>query len=336
MKLSAIAAIIKGKLKGKDIEISGVSDLEIQKEGTVAYTVDATNLGILEASAVSAIICPEGMSSSLKPYITCLDPKIAFTKVLEIFSPYKPYRKEIYPGVYIERGARVGLRATILPFTTIMDDSTVGDDTVIYSQVYIGKNVRIGRNCIIKAGVKIDDQTVIGDNVIIHHNTVIGGDGFGYIQKDGENIKIPQIGRIVIGNDVEIGAGVTVDRATISQTVIGDGVKIDNLVQIAHNVRIGRGTVIAAQTGVSGSSTIGANCVIAGQVGIADHVTIKDNVLILAKSGIVSGRTIEEKSVMFGTPARDAMEEKRIHVAQSRLPELIKTVGKIKKKIGME
>jgi UDP-3-O-[3-hydroxymyristoyl] glucosamine N-acyltransferase len=261
---------------------------------------------------------------------------MAFSKVLDLFNPYKPYKREIYPAVYIEKGAKIGSNVTVLPFTSIMDNVLIGDNTVIYSQVYIGKNVRIGKNCLIKAGVKIDDETVIGDNVIIHHNAVIGGDGFGYIQKDGKNIKIPQIGRIIIGNDVEIGACVTVDRATVGETVIGDGVKIDNLVQVAHNVKIGEGTVIASQSGISGSSTIGAHCMIAGQVGIADHVDIGNSVMVLAQSGIGSGKAIENNRVIFGSPARDAIEEKRILASISRLPDLIKSINQIKKRLKID
>ena len=333
MKLSRIAGIIKGSLNGGDIEITGVSDLEFQIPGTIAFAADRKNFEKLESSEASALILPPGLSSS-KPFIITKNPKIAFSKVLELFNPYKPYKREIYPEVYIEKGARIGLNVTILPFTAVMDNSSIGDNTVIYSQVFIGKNVRIGKNCIIKAGVKIDDESIIGDNVVVYHNTVIGGEGFGFIQKDGENIKMPQIGRIIIGDDVEIGAGVTIDRATVSETVIGKGVKIDNLVQIAHNVKIGEGTVIAAQTGISGSSTIGSHCVIAGQAGIADHAVIGDNVIVLAQSGVLPGRT-ESNSVLFGSPARDAMEEKRIHLSLSRLPELVKTIRLIKKKLQL-
>jgi UDP-3-O-[3-hydroxymyristoyl] glucosamine N-acyltransferase len=216
-----------------------------------------------------------------------------------------------------------------------MDNARIGENTVIYSQVYIGKNVTVGKNCIIKAGVKIDDETVIGDNTIIHHNSVIGGEGFGYIGKDGLNIKIPHIGRIVIGNDVEIGSCVTVDRAEISETIIGDGVKIDNLVQIAHNVKIGEGTLIASCVGISGSSVIGSHCILAGQVGVADHVMLGDNVILLAQSGVRPGR-VESNSVLFGTPALDAMKAKRIHAAMERLPEIVKGFSKIKKKLGID
>lgn len=319
MKLSEIARIVSGELTGTDVEITGISDLEHQKEGGIAYAENKKSLELLSQTTVSALIIPVDMKCETKPYINVKEPKLTFTKVLEIFNPYKPYKKEIYPAVYIEKGAKIAHDVTILPFAAIMDNAEIGEGTVIYSQVYIGKNVRIGKNCLIKAGVKIDDETVIGDNVIIHHNSVIGGDGFGYIQKDGKNIKIPQIGRIVIENDVEIGACVTIDRATMDETVIGEGVKIDNLVQIAHNVKIGAYSVIMAQVGIAGSATIGKACFLTGQVGVADHAKLGDNVIVLAQSGVES-KKIESNSILFGSPARNFMEQKRIHAAMSRLP----------------
>ncbi len=336
MKLSEIARIIEGSLNGKDAEILGVSDLDLQKENTIAYAVDAKNLEILEHSPVSAVILPEGLSCASKPFIRTSDPKLAFIAVAGIFTPYKPYRNEIYPAVYIEKGAKLGLNVTVLPFTSIMDNASIGDNTVIYSHVFIGKNVIIGKNCIIKAGVCIDDETVVGDGTIIHHNAVIGGDGFGYIQKDKKNIKIPQIGRIVIGSNVEIGACTTVDRAAISETVIGDGVKIDNLVQIGHNVKIGEQTVIMSGVGISGSDVIGARCILTGQVGIADHATIGDDVIVLAQSGVQSGKKIESNSILFGSPAVNAMDQRRIIAAMTRLPDMVKTISKIKKILGLD
>ncbi len=336
MKLSEIAAVIGGELVGNEVEIIGVSGLDEQSENTIAYAENKRNLELLINSSVAAIIIKKDMATSGKPVIKADDPKFAISKVLELFSPYKPYKKEIYPNTYIEKSAKIGKNVTVLPFSNIMEGTEIGDNTIIYSQVFIGKNVKIGKNCIIKAGVKIDDETTIGDNVIIHHNSVVGGDGFGYVQKDGKNFKVPQIGRIIIEDDVEIGACVTIDRSTIGNTVIGKGVKVDNLVQIAHNVKIGENTFLAGQVGVAGSSTIGRNCFLGGQVGIADHVTIGDNVAILVQSGIESKRVIESNKVLFGSPARDLMAQKRIIFSLDRLPELVKTNRAIKKKLNIE
>ncbi len=335
MNLSKIAEKIGGEFNGPDVEITGVSDLESQNENTIAYAENKKNLELLALSQVAAIITLKGMEVNEKPYITVDNPKIAFSKVLEIFSPYKKYKNQVYPNVYIEKSAKIGENVSVLPFTNIMDNAEIGEGTTIYSQVFIGKNVKIGNGCLIKAGVKIDDETEIGDRVIIHHNAVIGGDGFSYIQKDGENIKISHIGKIIIGDDVEIGACVTVDRAMIGATVISKGVKVDNLVQIAHNVKIGENTIVISQTGIAGSSTIGKNCILTGQVGIADHAKIGNNVVVLAQSGVDS-KPVEDNKILFGSPARDFMEQKRIHFSLAKLPELIKTVQKIKKKLGID
>jgi UDP-3-O-[3-hydroxymyristoyl] glucosamine N-acyltransferase len=336
MKLTEIRSLVGGELVGNDTDIIGVSDLDAQSENTIAYAENKRNLEILINSSVAAVIIKKDMTTSGKPVVKVDDPKLAFSKVLEIFSPYQAYKKEIYPNTYIENSAKIGKNVTVLPFSNIMDRAEIGENTIIYSQVFIGKNVKIGRNCIIKAGVKVDDETTIGDHVIIHHNSVIGGDGFGYIQKDGKNIKVPQIGRIIIEDDVEIGACVTIDRSTVGNTVIGKGVKVDNLVQIAHNVKIGENTFVVSQVGIAGSSTIGRNCFLTGQVGIADHVTIGDNVAILAQSGIESKRVIESNKVLWGSPARGVMDQKRIIIALDRLPELSKAITAIKKKLHIE
>lgn len=340
MKLGELSRILSGNLFGEDVEISGVSDLEIQREGTIAFVESKKYLEFFEKTAVSALLLPEGLTSSVKPYIQVKDGKEAFAKLLSIFSTYdikkRPkWQKSDFEGVFMEEGVEIEEDVIIFPFTTILAKTKIGRGTIIYSNCFIGRGVKIGSNCVIKSGVRIDDGIEIGDNVIIHHNSVIGGDGFGYYQKEGRNYKIPQIGRIRIGNDVEIGACVTIDRATIGETVIEDGVKIDNLVQIAHNVKIGKNTIIVAQVGVAGSSRIGSNCILAGQVGIADHVIIGDNVIVLAQSGVESGQKVESNQILFGTPAKPAIEEKRILVSLLKLPELVKKVSKIEKKLSL-
>ncbi len=333
MKLSEIANLVGGALSGPDAEISGVSDLDRQTPGTIAYAENKKGLDVLAPSPVAALILTPNLECPGKPVIRSDNPRLAFSKVLEAFSPYKPYPEKIYPGSHIEPTARIGRDVTVLPQAVIMDNAEIGDGCVIYSHVFVGKNVRIGKNCVLKSGVKIDEGTEIGDNAIIHHNAVIGGDGFGYLQIGGRNVKVPQIGRIVIGNDVEIGACVTIDRATIGETLVGAGVKIDNLVQVAHNVKIGDHSVIMSQAGIAGSSTLGKACFLTGQVGIADHVTLGDGVIVLAQSGVESRQVIESGKFVFGTPARDMMEQKRIYSALARLPELVKTVTALKKKI---
>ena len=334
MKFSAIASYLGLPYQGNDTEILGVSGIDDPRPDTLGFIENKRFLAQAENAPFSAIIIPEGLSSS-KPHIVSSNPKYHFSRVVELFSPYKPYEKTISPQAYIHPSAKIGKNVTILPFACIMEDVEIGDDTIIYPHVFIGKGSRIGSSCIIKSGVKIDDLTIIGDRVIIHHNTVVGGDGFGYVPHDGKNAKIPQIGRIRIGNDVEIGACVTIDRAALGETVIEDDVKIDNLVQIAHNVHIGAHSIIVAQVGIAGSSVLGEGCILAGQVGIADHVTIGDKVVVMAQSG-VEDKEVPSGKILFGTPARDFMEQKRILAAQLRLPDLVKRVHEIEKRLGIE
>ncbi|MGC8765283.1 MAG: UDP-3-O-(3-hydroxymyristoyl)glucosamine N-acyltransferase [Brevinematia bacterium] len=340
MKLSELAVLLGGRLCGNDIEVSGISDLEIQLAGTIAYVENKKYLKFFENSIVSALLLPAELTAEKKPYLSVEKPKEAFARLLDIFNKYKelrPLLKESeFKDVLIEDEVSFGSGVYIYPFTTILMGSVIGENTIIYSNCFIGRDVKIGKNCLIKSGVKIDCNVEIGDNVIIHHNAVIGGDGFGYYQENGKSYKIPQIGKIRIGNDVEIGAGVTIDRATIGETVIGNGVKIDNLVHIAHNVKIGDNSVIVAQVGIAGSTKIGKSCILAGQVGVADHVEMGDNVIVLAQSGIESGQKINSGEILFGTPAKPAMQEKRIEAALLRLPDLLKRVSELEKKSGQK
>jgi len=329
MKLSLIASIAEGELRGTDCEITGISDLEHQEEGTIAFAENKKSMDILKNSQVSALIIKKDSELPEKPVILVNDPKFAFTKIIELFSPYKPYPVKQYENVYVESTAKIGKDVTIMPFTSIMDNASIGDGTVIYSQVFIGKNVKVGTNCIIKAGVKIDDETVVGNNVIIHHNSVIGGDGFNYVEKHGVHVKFHHIGNIEIEDDVEIGACVTVDRAAIVKTTIGKGTKIDNLVQIAHNVKIGSNTILCSQVGVAGSSKIGNNCVLAGQVGVANHLTIGNNVVVLARSGIATN--LDDRKMYWGTPATEATQQKRINICLHRLPDIVKKIELLSK-----
>jgi len=320
-------------MRGNDIEISGVSNLDVQSEGTIGYAENKNTLTVMSRSPVSALILPTTIEYDGKPVISVDNPKLAFSRVLEMFSPYEPYEAKTYPNTYIATTAKLGKNVTVMPFACIMDGAVIGDDTLIYPHVFIGKNVKIGKKCVLKSGVKIDDLTEVGNNVIIHHNTVLGGDGFGYVQEGGRNLKVTQIGTISIGDHVEIGACVAIDRATVGKTEIGCGVKIDNLVQIGHNCKIGDNSILVSQVGIAGSSVLGKNCILAGQVGVADHVVMGDNVVILAQAG-VEKRKIDSNSVLLGTPARDAILTRRIFSAEEKLPEIIKTLREIKEKNG--
>lgn len=231
----------------------------------------------------------------------------------------------------IAESAKIGENCSIGDFTVVSQNAMIGDDSKISPQVFIGQNVIIGKNCVIQAGVKIYHDCVIGDNCILHANIVIGSDGFGFApQADGTYKKVAQIGNVVIGNDVEIGANTTIDRATMGSTLISNGVKLDNLIQIAHNVEIGENTVIASQTGVAGSTKIGKNCMIGGQVGFAGHIQIADGTKIQAQSGIAS--TIKEpNTALFGSPAIAYSDFIRSFTVFKKLPDLSKRLDKLEK-----
>ena len=211
-------------------------------------------------------------------------------------------------------------------------ECTIGDRTVIMPGVVVGDGVKIGDDCRIHANVSIREKVVINNRVIIHNGTVVGSDGFGFALEQGKYHKIPQIGTVVIEDDVEIGANTTIDRAALGETVIARGTKIDNLIQIAHNCKIGEDCVIASQAGISGSTTIGNRVQIGGQAGFIGHITIGDNAIIAAQSGV--SKSIEEGKYVFGTPANDFREEFRIHGARRQLPRLLKDIANIKKRLN--
>lgn len=332
--LSELATMVGGELFGEDVKITGISDLERQSPDTIVYADGPRQLKRVAGSEVAALLIgAETPYDGPKPCIRVENVKIAYAAISECFDPRTPYRKQIYPHVHVEPSAKIGEGVTILPFSCVMDEAEIGDGTVIHSNVFVGKGVRVGKGCTVKSGVRLEDFTAIGDRVIIHDNSVIGSDGFGYVRDGDRHVKISQIGRVVVGDDVEIGACVCIDRASIGETVVGSGVKIDNLVQIAHNVRIGEHSILVSQAGIAGSSSMGHHCILAGQAGVADHVTMGDGVAIMAQAGVEPGK-IESGKTLLGSPARDFMEQKRVFASIHRLPETSKKVADLEKRIS--
>lgn len=253
----------------------------------------------------------------------------AFVKLLEIYNQLQRDKKGIESPVYISDTASIGSDCYIGAFAYIGNNVKIGSNVKIYPQVYIGDNVILGDNTTLFAGAKIYSDCIIGKDCTIHTGCVIGADGFGFAPNSENNYeKVPQIGNVIIEDHVEIGANTTVDRATLGSTVIRKGVKLDNLIQIAHNVDIGENTVIAAQTGIAGSTKIGKDCMIGGQVGIVGHITIADKVKIAAQSGI-GGNILNEGEIVQGSPAFNIGEYKRTYVVFRKLPELEKRVKEL-------
>jgi UDP-3-O-[3-hydroxymyristoyl] glucosamine N-acyltransferase len=252
------------------------------------------------------------------------NPKLSFSKLLAFVEKdnqmsYAPYVSE---SSHISSSAKISPTAFIGNFVTVEDGAEIMDDAVIESGCYIGKNSRIGKRTRIYPGVVIRENVFVGKGCIIHSNSVIGSDGFGYVFDQGKHMKVPQAGGVIIGDDVEIGASVAIDRATIDFTVIGNGTKIDNLVHIAHNVKIGNNCLILAQVGISGSTVIEDGVIIAGQAGLSDHIRIKAGTIVMPQSGVIGN--LEGNRVVFGTPARNRGEFMRIQAAMTKLPEMYK------------
>jgi UDP-3-O-[3-hydroxymyristoyl] glucosamine N-acyltransferase len=254
-------------------------------------------------------------------------------KILSVYQSQKPRRTGISAQAFIAPDALIGENVYIGEFALIEDGVTIGDNTAIYPHTVVGAGSNIGRNTTIHYGVKVYEDTVIGNHCIIHAGAVIGADGFGFaLQADSHYEKIEQTGNVVIEDNVEIGANTTIDKATMGSTIIRKGAKLDNLIQIAHNVVIGENTVIVAQTGIAGSTKVGKNCIIGGQVGIIDHLTIGDNVKIAAQSGI--GKDVADNMMMFGAPAVDALSHKKMIIHTRNLDKYVKKIDAIEKKLN--
>lgn len=262
-----------------------------------------------------------------KTVIICKNPKEAFIKLLYFMFEDKKYNLgTIKKTAIIEENSNIDKEVYIDDYVRIGKNCVIKKGAVIESGVFLGDNVIIGENSIIHSNVSIHDKCVVKDRVIIGSSTVIGNDGFGFFEVNGKQMKIPQRGNVIIENDVEIGANVCIDRATLGSTIIREGVKIDNLVQIAHNCDIGEHSIIVSQVGIAGSSKIGHHCVLAGQVGLSDHVVLGDKVILGGQSGVMSRVKVESNSIMLGSPAQDINREKLKMIAEQKLPELINLV----------
>lgn len=313
--------------------ITGAAPISSAQPGDISFIANPRYLPYLQTTRASAVVLDEETPCPKTAVLRHSNPYLIFACIVDILYPETV---EVAAGVHetsvIESDTSVSSSARIGPLCHVREGSVIGDDCRLVSSIYVGRNVSIGRNCLIYPGVCIMDGSIIGDNTIIHSSTVIGSDGFGFAESESGLKKIKQVGWVEIGNDVEIGSNCSIDRGALGPTVIGHGSKIDNLVQIAHNVEIGRNCIIVSQVGISGSTRLGNGVVLAGQVGVIGHLEIGDGVRVAAQSGVA--KSIPAGKTMFGSPARDVMETKRIEVALGRLPELLKRVRKIEDKLG--
>jgi UDP-3-O-[3-hydroxymyristoyl] glucosamine N-acyltransferase len=328
MKFTAtqIATILNGTIDGDELAVvSKLSKIEEGEPESLSFLSNVKYTNFLYETKASIVIVNQDFVPDRELNVTLIkvaDAYRAFTQLLTFYNKVKLDKVGIEEPSFVDKSAEIGEKPYIGAFSYIGQNVKIGNNVKIFPQVYIGDNVIIGDNTIIFTGARIYSESVIGSECVIHSNVVIGADGFGFAPKDnGTYEKIPQTGNVVIGNDVEIGSGTTVDRATLGSTRILDGVKLDNLIMIAHNVEIGKNTVIAAQSGVAGSTKIGSNCIIGGQVGIVGHLTIGNNVKIQAQSGI--GKSLKDGEVVQGSPAFGYGDWNKSYVYFKNLPKKI-------------
>ncbi|MEN8815664.1 MAG: UDP-3-O-(3-hydroxymyristoyl)glucosamine N-acyltransferase [Nonlabens sp.] len=327
--IKQIAEILEGTIDGDpNIEVSKLSKIEEGEEGSLSFLSNDKYTPYIYKTKASAVIVNKDFVA--EQAINCAlirveDAYLAFTKLLEFYQMTKMNKQGIEQPSFIHETASYGDDLFLAAFSYIGENVKIGNNVKIFSNVNIADNVTIGDNCILQSGVHIMSDTVIGNHVVINSGSVIGADGFGYApNKDGSYTKIPQTGNVIIEDNVNIGALTTIDKATLGSTIIKKGAKLDNQIQVAHNVEIGEHTVIAAQTGIAGSAKIGKYCRIGGQVGIAGHIEIEDNVGVQAQSGI--GRKLKSGSIVQGSPAFDFGDWNRSYV-------LFKNLRKIESRI---
>jgi UDP-3-O-[3-hydroxymyristoyl] glucosamine N-acyltransferase len=332
MKLKDFSDIVNGTILGDPgTEITGVAGIKDARRGDITFASSAKFLQDLRRSEAACVIVKEPFEDIGITQLKVSNPHYAFAKAIECFYPAGHPEPGISDRAYVSDKATIGRDVTISPFAYVEKHVCICDKTVILPGVFVGEGSKIGCNCVLYPNVTVREKVLIGDRVIIHSGTVIGSDGFGYVFENGVHYKIPQVGGVVIEDDVEIGSNVSKDRATLGNTVIGKGTKIDNLVQIAHNVKIGEKSLIVAQVGIGGSSEIGSFVILAGQAGVADHATIDSGTILTAQSGI-SGRVA--KGTYSGSPAITHSTWLRAQAAFAKLPEMTKRIRELENRLN--
>lgn len=331
-----IAELLNGKIEGDpQVKVSNISKIECGEPGTLTFLANPKYTHYIYETKASIVLVNEDFEPT-NPIDSCIirvkNSYESLAKLLDFYSKLNPKPKGIEKNSFIHKSVKKGKDIYVGAFAYIGEGVQLGNNVMIYPHTYIGNNTTIGDNTILFSGVKIYHNCVIGENCTIHSGTVIGADGFGFVpQNESEFIKVSQIGNVIIEDNVEIGANSCIDRATIGSTIIRKGVKLDNLIQVAHNVEIGNSTVIAAQTGISGTTQIGKNCMIAGQVGIIGHLKIGDSVMIGAQSGVT--KDIKSNLQIMGAPATEGHEYKKSLIGLRKLPDLINRVNQIEKNL---
>ncbi len=332
---SQIAEVLEGIVIGdKNIEVNKLSKIEEGEHQTLSFLSNPKYTKFIYTTKASIVVVDDKFHAEKEVPCTLIkvkDAYVAFSQLLELYSQTKNVKTGISTSAHIAESAIIGKNVYIGEFAVISENVVIEDHVVIYPQSFVGEGSKIGHHTTLHSGARIYSDCIIGAYCTFHSGVIIGGDGFGFAPQDGENHKkLPQIGNVIIEDHVDVGSNSTIDRATLGSTIIREGVKIDNLIQVAHNVIIGKNTVIAAQTGISGTTTIGENCMIGGQVGIAGHLKIGNRVMIAAQSGI--GSNIADDKVIQGSPAFDIRPYTKSYVYFRRLPDIVKRIDNLESK----
>ena len=327
-----LAQHIGGELVGDGaVQIHGVSSIDDVTAGHVTFAENEQYFAKADASAAAAVVVSFDAPVSKKPIIRVKKMTLALAKILAIFHPGQTPAAGVHPAAFVGRDVTLGSGVHVGAHAVVKDGASIGDRSVIDAGAVVGERVTMGADCVVHSNATLYHDVRLGNRVVIHSGTVIGSDGFGYVLDGGQHVKIPQVGIVVIEDDVEIGANVAIDRSTLGATVIRKGTKIDNLVQIAHNVVIGEHTVVCGLVGISGSVTIGDHVTIAGQVGLADHVNVGSNAVVGAQSGV--SKDLEGGKYYLGSPAVPIGLASRQYAVWANLPELSKRVRELEKQL---
>jgi UDP-3-O-[3-hydroxymyristoyl] glucosamine N-acyltransferase len=330
--LGELAEALQARLDGDPAQVvTGVAPLESAGPDQISFLIDARYHDAARASRAGAFLVASDAADLPAPTLRCPAPQQALIDLVGMFHPVPAPPPGVHPTAVVAPEAQVDPTASVGALTVIERGAVIGPATRLHALVYVGPGVEIGEGTIVYPHVSLRDGVRIGRRVVIHAGAVLGADGFGFVFDGRVHRKVPQVGGVLIEDDVEIGANTTIDRATFGDTIVRRGVKIDNLVQIGHNVEVGEHSLLVAQVGVSGSSRLGRGVVLAGQVGVADHVTLGDGVIAAAQSGIPS--SLEAGARVWGTPARPAAQARRIVVAETRLPELLRRVRALEQRL---
>jgi UDP-3-O-[3-hydroxymyristoyl] glucosamine N-acyltransferase len=331
--LKELADIVGGEVSGDgSVVIRGVAGIREAGEGDITFLANPRYGEFLETTEASAVIAPAGTISPRKPLVVSENPYLSFVKAVEFFVPNKNnYPRTVHPSAVIAPGVSIGVGVCIGACAVIEEGAKIGDGSVLLAGTYVGQDSEIGKECLVYQNVTIREEVKIGDRVIIHCGAVLGSDGFGFA-KDGEIYrKIPQIGDVVVEDDVEIGANVTIDRATTGTTRVGKGTKIDNLVQIAHNVVIQENCILVAQVGIGGSTEVGKGATLAGQAGAVGHIQIGEGAVLAAQTGVT--KSVPPNTTVSGYPAKEHGLAKKIYASLNKLPELVKKVAELAERV---